>query len=119
MGKALIINKMETKKRFNKRAFTSVGMLAYFLSLPFSGLMNHYTGFSEMTVERHFWMTVHDVSGILFCAFAIIHIIFNWRSIKNYIHNLKGAIVNKEAITAAVIVLFVTLFIASHAFHVR
>ena len=112
--KALIKNKMEIKKKFNNRAFFSVGMLVSGITLPLSGLMNHYTGFGPLTAERHFWMSVHDVSGILFTIFTVTHIILNRRSLLNYIHNLKGIIINKETFAAAAIVIFITALIASH-----
>jgi hypothetical protein len=108
---------METKRKFNKRAFFSIGMLVSGIGLPLSGLMNHYTGFEPLTVERHFWMSVHDVSGILFAIFALSHIILNRRSIITYIHTIKGRLVNREAIAAIIIVLFITALISSHAFH--
>jgi hypothetical protein len=94
-------------------------MLISGLCLPLSGLMNHYTGFDPLTVERHFWMSVHDVSGILFVIFAVLHIILNRRTIKTYIHTLKGKLINKEAFAALIIVIFITALISSHAFHVR
>ncbi len=115
--KALTGNKMETNKKFNKRAFISVGLIVSAIGLPFSGLMNHYMGFEPLTTARHFWMSVHDVSGILFTIFAITHIIFNWRSIKNYLSNFKKAVISKEALAAISLVIFVTALIASHAFH--
>jgi hypothetical protein len=109
---------MEANKKFNKRAFISVGLLVSGIGLPFSGLMNHFTGFDPMTTARHFWMSVHDISGILFTIFAITHIILNWRSIKNYAVNLKGIIISREALAAISIVIIITALIASHAFHV-
>ncbi len=110
---------METKNKFNKRAFFSIGMLISGIGLPLSGLMNHYMGFDPLTTERHFWMSVHDVSGILFVVFAVLHIILNRRTIKTYIHTLKGRFINKEAFAALIIVIFITALISSHALLVR
>ena len=110
---------METNKKFNKRAFISVGLLISGIGLPFSGLMNHFTGFDPLTTARHFWMSVHDISGILFAIFAASHIILNSRSIKNYVVNLKGIIISREAFAAISIVIIITALVTSHVFHAR
>ncbi len=109
---------METKK-FNKRAFISVGLLVSGIGLPVSGLMNHYLGFDPLTTARHFWMSFHDISGILFGIFAILHITLNWRSVKNYVTGLKSVVISKESLAAFIVVIVITALIASHAFHVR
>jgi hypothetical protein len=106
-----------TKKKFNKRAFISVAMFVSGLALPFSGLMNHLLQFEPMTTARHFWMSVHDASGILFAAFAITHVIFNWRSLLHYAKRIKGIAFSSEAITAFLLVLLVVGLISLHAFH--
>ncbi len=107
------------KKPFNKRAFTSMGLLSSGLLLPVSGLMNHLLQFEPLTKERHFWMSVHDVAAILFVAFAVAHIAFNWRALLHYAKKVKGITVNKEAVAAALVVFVVVGLIASHALHVQ
>lgn len=72
---------METKKKFNKRAFISIAMLVSLLGLPLSGIMNHVYQLEPLTQGRHFWMTIHNMSGLLFIIFAVLHIILNWRTI--------------------------------------
>lgn len=107
------------KKPFNRRAFTSVGLLSSGLLLPVSGLMNHLLQFEPLTRERHFWMSVHDVAAILFVAFAAAHIAFNWRALVHYAKKVRGITVNREAVAAALVVFFVVGLIASHALHVQ
>lgn len=110
---------METTKKFNKRAFVSVGMLAAGISLPISGLMNHLHGFETLTSARHFWMSIHNMSAFLFTIFAVIHASLNWRSITNYFTKIKGDIISKEAIMAIALVLIIIILFSLHAFRVR
>lgn len=107
---------METINKFNKRTFFSIGMLVSGIGLPISGLFNHYLAFGPLSVERHFWMSVHNISGILFTIFTISHIIMNRRAIVKHIHSLKGVLINKEALAAVAVVFFITVLFASHAF---
>jgi hypothetical protein len=109
----------KTQKPFNKRAFTSVAMLISGLILPFSGFMNHELQFEPLSIQRHFWMTMHNTSAILFVIFAIIHITFNWRALFAYVKQ-KGAIfIKKEGILAAIVVILVVSLLSSHVFHVH
>lgn len=119
ISKALFNKQLEAKKKFNYRAFVSVGLLVSGIGLPLSGLMNHYMGLDPLTVSRHFWMSVHDVAGIFFTLFAVTHIILNRHSIKNYVSRFKSVIISKEALTAIAIVGFFVMLISLHAFHVR
>lgn len=112
---------MQTKKNkaFNKRAFTSVAMLISGLILPFSGFMNHELQFESLTMPRHFWMTVHNTSAVLFVIFAIIHISFNWRVLFAYLKQKRTVLINKESILAVIIVISIVSLLSSHAFHLH
>jgi hypothetical protein len=107
------------KKSFNRRAFISIVMFFSGLSLPFSGLMNHKLQFEQLTMERHFWMTVHNSAAILFTIFAIIHISYNWRILINYAKKSKEIFISKEALIAIVLVIVIVGLITSHVIHVR
>ncbi|KAF5043015.1 hypothetical protein DSECCO2_506690 [anaerobic digester metagenome] len=52
--------------QFNKRAFASTGLFISGLGLPITGLLNHFLAFDTLTVERHAWMSAHNVLGLLF-----------------------------------------------------
>lgn len=110
---------MESNKKFNKRAFITFGMLASGMALPVSGLMNHYLAFDLLTISRHFWMSVHNILGLLFAMFSIGHIILNRHAVKNYLTKLKKVFISKEALAAVSIVLFITGLFALHAFVAR
>jgi hypothetical protein len=108
-----------TQDKFNKRAFVSVAMFTAGLALPFSGYMNHLTQFDAMTVERHFWMSVHDASALLFAIFAVLHVIYNWNALVRHIKRIKSISIKKEALLALALVILIVGFVSLHAFHVR
>lgn len=114
--KALSGEKMESQNKFNKRIFVSAGMVISFIGLPASGLMNHYMGFEPMSVERHFWMSVHNVSAIFFTFFAIWHIILNRKPIFNSIKITSGNFMKREAVYAISMVLFFLTIFILHSF---
>lgn len=106
------------KKQFNKRAFISSALFISCLSLPFTGFINHSLQFDQLSVERHFWMSAHNVAGILFIIFAILHVSYNWRALLSYAKKFKEKFVSKETIAAIALVIIVVGLISSHAFHV-
>lgn len=106
------------KKQFNKRAFISTALLVSGLSLPLSGFMNHYLQFDNLSAERHFWMSAHDISGILFVLFSILHISNNWKVLLSYAKKAKEVYLSKEALTAIVFVVLIVGIVSSHAFHI-
>lgn len=109
----------EQKKPFNRRAFVSLILLASGLMLPLSGVMNHSLQFEPLTQARHFWMSVHNMSALIFSISAFMHISTNWRSLIYYVKKIQGVLISKEAITAFVLVFGIVFLFASHTFHVR
>ena len=107
------------KKPFNKRAFTSIAMIVSLMALPISGIINHQLQIEPLTLARHFWMSVHNVSAILFVVIAIIHITYNWRVLLHYAQKAKETAISREAIMAIVLVVIIVGVISSHAFHVN
>jgi hypothetical protein len=113
--KSLAENKMETQKKFNKRAFTAVGMFISIIGLPFSGYMNHLLGFDTLSADRHIWMSVHNILGIFFLFFSTWHIILNWKLLKAYLKKASSVIISKETVYAVSLVLFFLLLAVFHA----
>jgi hypothetical protein len=113
--------KMEStkKKPFNRRAFTSVAMFLSGILLPVSGIMNHKLAFSGFTPQYHFWMSVHNMSALIFCICALTHASYNWRALLGYINKVKSQRISKEALYAVILVLGVVGLFSSHALHVR
>ena len=89
------------------------------LFLPISGIMNHRLQFEPLTVERHFWMSVHNSAAILFAVFTIVHISYNWRILIQYAKKAKEIFISKEAITAFALVIIIVGLISSHVFHLE
>jgi hypothetical protein len=106
-----------TTKPFNKRSFISTGLFLSGLILPFTGFMNHYFQFEKLTLDGHFWMTTHNIAGILFVIFSIIHVSYNWRVLLTYVKKAKKVFISKEALTAIVFVIVIVGLVSSHAFH--
>lgn len=106
-------------KPFNKRAFTSVAMFLSGILLPISGIANHKLAFSGMSRQYHFWMSVHNISALIFCICAMTHIMYNWRALLYYINRLKNQRMSKEAWYAIIVVLGAVGLFSSHALHVR
>lgn len=113
------MNPQATHKQFNKRAFISTSMLLSGLLLPVSGLMNHILQFENLTLARHFWMSAHDISGILFVLFSILHIAFNWKALMNYFKKVRDVYISKEALTAIILVVIIVGVFSAHAFHLK
>jgi len=105
------------KKPFNKRAFISIALFVSGLSLPFSGLMNHKLQFEQLTVERHFWMSVHNSTAILFTILAFIHVSYNWPVLINYMKKAKVIFIRKETLTAIALVIVILGLITLHVYH--
>ena len=106
------------QKPFNKRALISTTLFTSGLILPISGLMNHVLQFEGLTIARHFWMSVHDIAGVLFVIFSILHISYNWRALINYLKKVKDSIISKEALIAIILVFIIVGLFSSHAFHI-
>lgn len=106
------------KRPFNKRAFISTALFTSGLFLPISGLMNHVLQIEGLTIVRHFWMSVHDIAGILFVIFSILHISYNWKALINYVKKVKDIFISKEAFIAIILVILIVGLISSHTFHI-
>jgi hypothetical protein len=107
------------RKTFNKRAFISSSLFVSGIILPFTGFINHNLQFDKLSIERHFWMTSHNVTGIIFVLFGILHISYNWKALLNYAQKVKGKYISKETLIAIGFVFITIVLISSHAFHIH
>jgi len=107
------------KTSFNRRSFVSVGMFTSALFLPISGVINHQLQFDELTMHRHFWMSVHNSAAILFCIFIIFHLKYNWKSMINHMRRITEFRINKEAMLATLLVISLIGLFSAHAFHIH
>jgi len=109
----------KVKKTFNRRAFISTALLFSGLLLPFSGIMNHNLQLADMTLERHFWMSVHNMSAFLFTIFSIFHIIMHRRVLMQNIASMKKITLRKEGLVALAAVAIIVGLFSSHALMVQ
>jgi ferredoxin len=109
----------EGKKPFNRRAFLSVLLAASGLLLPYSGFMNHTLQMAPLTVGRHFWMSVHNVSALLFTCAAISHVVIHRHALMHYAKGAQRVLITKEAAAALGVLFFVVGFFSMHALHVK
>ncbi len=109
-----------TKQRsFNTRAFTAVVLFASGALLPVSGIMNHSLQMETMTMARHFWMSVHNMSAVLFTTACVAHCVLNWKPLIKHIHTAAHSLISREAGMALALVLSVVGLFAGHALHAR
>jgi hypothetical protein len=94
-------------------------MTASGFALPLTGYMNHVYGLEGMSVARHAWMSAHNVLGVLFTASAAGHAWMNRRALLAHVRGGRArlAAVNREAISAAALVLAGLALFVGHAFH--
>lgn len=105
---------ISTDNRFNTRAFVVSMAVFTGLSLPFTGLANHLSGFEPLTTSRHAWMAAHNVMGILFAFFVTWHVVLNRRSLAHHLR--KAAPLSREAKIAAAITASLLFVAIGHAF---
>lgn len=110
------------KPKTNKRSLNVLVMFISFMMLPWSGIIIHNThGMGEREMLRHFAMTVHNVSAIIFLTSCILHIIANRKALIKYItvKTEEYGRFKKEALLALLIVFGIVGFVTMHVFHVR
>jgi len=76
---------METKnkKSPNKRAVVSILLFVMFILLPVSGRMISIDG--AVAENAYVWSAIHCLIGLIFTVVGIFHIVYNWKSLKNYL----------------------------------
>jgi hypothetical protein len=104
--------------RLNTRAFVAMVIGLSGLGLPLTGVANHIHGFSELTVERHAWMSAHNALGLVFVTFSVWHAALNWRPLWKYIRTAAARIppVSREAALAGLLLALLLAVSVGHAF---
>jgi Kef-type K+ transport system membrane component KefB len=76
---------MEKKRKSsNKRAVVSVGLFILFVLLIVSAVMIQVKEDNPQSFGLHVWTAVHALCGIVFIAFVIFHLVYNWKIFKSY-----------------------------------
>ncbi len=107
--------------QFQMRAFAPIVLTVTGIGLPVTGIVNHFYAFSGFTVARHAWMSAHNVFGVLFVVFALLHAVLNRRILFNHLTNVSAGILwmSREALWACGLVIVVLLLAVGHAIHGR
>ncbi len=80
--------------RFNWRGFASLGSGFAFLVMVVSGVVLYvaprgrvanWTEWSVLGLDKEQWSDLHMAAAVLFLAVVVLHIIFNWRVLVNYV----------------------------------
>ncbi len=105
--------------KFKFRAFTALIMLWSFILETVSGIVlyvvppgriAHWTNWKLWGMTKEEWAAVHTILGYVFLIFAVIHIIYNWRPILNYIRKKihSGLRARRELAVSLLLTLVVT-----------
>jgi hypothetical protein len=110
-----------TKDSFDIRAFVALTAAIAGLGLPLSGYYNHLFQMDPMTIQRHAWMSAHNILGVIFAIFAIWHAILNRRALFNHVKGSFTRIpfIRREALFAISLVSFGLLIFVGHSFIVN
>ncbi len=105
------------RRPFNYRAFWSLLLAAAVIGLPWTGLENHLHGFDGITVERHAWMSAHNVLGLLFVIAVVAHVIMNGRALLRYARGLAARVLplSREAVVAVALTAGLLFLAVGHA----
>ena len=110
------------KQTLNKRSLNVMVMFFAFTLLPFSGIVIHNThGMSEHEPVRHFAMSAHNLSAIIFLTTCILHLIANRKALLKYFKTktTEYSGLKREAIIAFIFVIGLIGLFSMHAFHMR
>ncbi len=98
---------VETTRKFDKRAFASIGLFVTSLFLPVSMLLRHSPILDRLEHSQQLFTAIHSASGIVFVFFFSLHLIFNWKVLKKYLSGGGSSLLRSEVFASAVFVLFV------------
>ena len=85
------------KKSFNGRSFISLGLFSFLISLIMSGVMIQVTEEQPISISKVYFKVLHNITAIGFILFSVIHIVKNWRAMKEYMKK-SSVIISKEMI---------------------
>jgi hypothetical protein len=97
-------------------------MFFSFIILPLSGVPLHFirTTTGE-EVSEHLFMSIHNMSALIFLIAVVLHLILNWNALIKYIATKTSEYFHfkKEMIVAAGTIAVIVGLFSSHAFHIH
>ncbi len=90
------------RRPFNYRAFWSLLLAVTVVGLPWTGIENHLHGFDGITLERHAWMSAHNILALLFVIAVVAHVVMNGRALLRYARGVAARVLplSREAAVA-------------------
>ena len=73
-------------KTSNKRFIVSLILLVTLIMMPVSAVIVHIT---HGTAISHTWLHLHVVFAVIFIGAGGFHVVYNWRTLKNYLFDKK------------------------------
>jgi hypothetical protein len=96
------------KKKFNSRAFVSIGTFLFFIGLVASGIMLQITEHQPISLLQVYSKVLHNFSAIAFLVFAISHLMKNWKAMKTHITGIKKKVISKEMLWGLLLFVIIT-----------
>lgn len=105
------------RKPFNYRALWSLLLAATVIGLPWTGIENHLHGFDGLSVERHAWMSAHNVLALLFVIAVVAHVAMNGRALLRHARGLaaRALPLSREALVALALTAGLLFLSVGHA----
>ncbi len=108
-------------RRFRIRVFVSFGIMFSFIASAFAGIVLYFrpegslaswTRWQVLGIDKKGWEGVHTVAVVLFLVFAVLHIIYNWKTLTAYLRK-RAAGGFRSAVECATALVIVTLILAA------
>lgn len=97
------------KRRFNHRAFISVGLFFALIILFVTAVLIQFFENEPDSLPMHISVSCHALAGIAFVILNILHLKLNWQFFKSYAKDRKGNI-SREIVSALFsVILFMVL----------
>ncbi len=103
------------RRPFHWRAFWSLLLAATVVGLPWTGIENHLLGFDGLTVQRHAWMSAHNVLALLFAVAVVAHVVLNGRALLRHARGVASRLVSREALVAVALTAGLLFLVVGHA----
>ena len=108
---------MELKKQ---RSITSLFALTSFIYLVPSGVFIHFLPKTTDNSLYHLMMSIHWISSVIFLIAVILHILINWKSMKNnMISKVKDySVIKGQFVAVMIITTVITLLFGFHNYFI-
>jgi hypothetical protein len=85
-------NQARAGRRFNRRAFVTIGATVTGLVLPVTGFADHMLLDSPGGAGFNAGSVTHWTCALLFTGFATWHVVLNWKAYRRHIAEVSGGL---------------------------